>query len=46
MYNDNIMIKISKEMKEELKTKAEQNYQTVSDYVRSLILKDLRENGF
>ena len=43
MYNDSIMIKLPKELKEKLKEKAELNCQRMSDYVRSLIVKDLKE---
>lgn len=45
MYNDNLMILIPKEMKEQIKEKAKSKYQTVSDYVRNLIVKDLEEKG-
>ena len=41
MYNDNLMILIPKEMKEQIKEKAKSEYKTVSDYVRNLIVKDL-----
>lgn len=44
MYNDNLIIKLPEAMKKEIKKKAESNCQTVSDYIRSLILKDFREN--
>lgn len=44
MYNENLLIKIPKELKEKVKIKAEQNCQNMSDYVRSLIVKDLKEN--
>lgn len=44
MYNDNLMILIPKEMKEQIKEKAKSEYKTVSDYVRNLIVKDLEEN--
>jgi predicted DNA-binding protein len=46
MYSENLMIKIPKELKEQLKEEAELRCQTVSDYVRGLIVKDLRENKF
>lgn len=43
MYNENLMIKIPKELKEQIKNVAEKQFQTVSDYVRSLIIKDIQE---
>lgn len=43
MYDENLMILIPKEMKEKLKEKAKSKYQTVSDYVRNLIVKDLEK---
>jgi predicted DNA-binding protein len=46
MYSENLMIKIPKELKEQIKEEAELHCQTVSDYVRGLIVKDLRENRF
>ena len=42
MYNDNLMILIPKEMKEKIKERAKSKYQTVSDYVRNLIVEDLK----
>lgn len=44
MYDENLMILIPKEMKEQIKEKAKSKYQTVSDYVRNLIVKDLEKN--
>lgn len=44
MYNDSLMILVPKELKEQIKKKAESRYQTVSDYVRNLIVEDLEEN--
>ena len=42
MYDENLMILIPKEMKEQIKEKAKSEYKTVSDdYVRNLIIKDL-----
>lgn len=41
MYDENLMILIPKEMKEQVKEKAKSEYKTVSDYVRNLIVKDL-----
>lgn len=46
MYSETLIIKLPKELKEKLKEKADLNCQTVSDYVRGLIVKDLRENKF
>lgn len=43
MYNENLMIKIPKDMKEKVKEIAEKQYQTVSDYIRGLIIKDIQE---
>lgn len=43
MYNDNLMILLPKEIKEEIKKIAKEEYKTVSDYVRGLILKDIQE---
>lgn len=43
MYNDSIMIKLPKELKEKLKVEAELNCQKMSDYVRALIVKDLKD---
>lgn len=42
MYSENLMIKIPKELKDEAKKKAEQEYKTVSDYIRGLIIRDLQ----
>lgn len=42
-YDDNLMILIPKEMKEKIKEKAKSKYQTVSDYVRNLIIEDLED---
>lgn len=41
MYNENLLIKIPEQMKKDLKKVAESKYQTVSDYVRSLITQDI-----
>lgn len=46
MYNENLMIKLPKELKDKIKEQADLNCQTVSDYIRSLVVKDLRENMF
>lgn len=43
MYNDSIMIKLPKELKEKLKVEASLNCQNMSDYVRALIVKDLKD---
>lgn len=43
MFDDNLMILIPKEMKEKVKEIAESQYQTVSDYIRGLIIKDIKE---
>ena len=45
MYSETLIIKLPKELKEKLKEKAELNCQTASDYIRSLIVKDLRGNN-
>lgn len=44
MYDENLIILIPKEIKAKIKKKAIENCQTVSDYVRSLIIKDLKGN--
>lgn len=44
MYNDNLLIKLPREIKEKVKNKAEENCQNMSDYIRCLIVKDLKEN--
>jgi hypothetical protein len=44
MYNDNLMILLPKRMKEEVKKKAASQYKTVSDYIRGLIIKDMKED--
>lgn len=43
MYDTNFLIKLPKELKEKMKKKAEENCQTLSEYIRSLIVKDLKE---
>lgn len=43
MYNDSIMVKLPKELKEKVKVEAGLNCQNMSDYVRALIVKDLKE---
>ena len=43
MYNESLLIKMPKEMKDKIKNKAKENCQTASDYVRSLVVKDLKE---
>lgn len=45
MFNDNLMILIPKEMKEKVKEIASKEYQTVSEYIRGLIAKDIKERG-
>lgn len=44
MYDDSLLVKIPKEIKEKVKNKAKENCQTASDYIRGLIVKDLKEN--
>lgn len=44
MYNDNLLILVPKKMKERIKEKAESQFQTISEYVRGLIIKDLNES--
>ena len=44
MYDECIIVKLPKELKEKLKTKAEENCQNMSDYIRGLIVKNLKEN--
>ena len=44
MYDENIIIKIPKALKERIKVQAGLNCQNVSEYVRSLIVKDIKEN--
>jgi predicted DNA-binding protein len=43
MYNDKMMILLPTEMKEEVKKIAKEQYKTVSNYVRDLIVKDMEE---
>lgn len=43
MYNDSIMVKLPRELKDKLKEEASLNCQNMSDYVRALIVKDLKE---
>lgn len=44
MYDECVIVKLPKDLKEKVKKKAEQNCQNMSDYIRSLIVKDLKEN--
>ena len=44
MYDENLLIKLPKDLKEKIKKKAEKNCQNMSDYIRSLVVKDLKEN--
>lgn len=44
MYSENLLIKLPKELKDKIKDKAQANCQTASEYVRSLVVKDLKEN--
>ena len=44
MYDNSLIIKLPKELKEKIKNKAQANCQTASEYVRSLVVKDLKEN--
>lgn len=43
MFDDNLMILIPKEMKEQVKEIAAKEYQTISEYIRGLIIKDIKE---
>ena len=43
MYDTKLIINLPKDLKEKMKAKAQENCQTVSDYLRSLVIKDLRE---
>lgn len=40
-YDDKIMIKLPKELKEEMDKKVEVMYMNRSEYIRKLIIKDL-----
>jgi predicted HicB family RNase H-like nuclease len=42
LYNDQLILKISEELKEKAQEKAAENEQTLSGYIRELILKDIR----
>lgn len=44
MYDGNLLIKIPESLKEKIKERAEENCQNMSDYVRGLIVKDLKED--
>lgn len=44
MYDECVIVKLPKDLKEKVKKKAEKNCQNMSDYIRSLIVKDLKEN--
>ena len=44
MYKEDLFLKLPEGMKEKIKIRAEENCQSVSDYIRSLIVKDLKEN--
>lgn len=43
-YDYRLMINVTKEMKEEANKKAFENGQTLSTYIRDLIVKDLKKN--
>lgn len=42
-YDEVIIFKISKDLKEKMESKAYEKGQTVSDYLRGLIVKDVKE---
>lgn len=42
-YNENIIFKVSSELKEALEERAYQNGQNVSEYIRGLIIRDVKE---
>lgn len=44
MYDGNLLIKLPQEIKEKIKNKAKANCQNMSDYIRGLIVKDLKED--
>lgn len=44
MYKEDLFIKLPEGMKEKIKNRANENSQSISDYIRSLIVKDLKEN--
>lgn len=44
MYNGNLLIKLPEELKEKVKNKAEKNCQNMSEYIRNLVVKDLKED--
>lgn len=42
-YDSQIFIKIPKAIKEQVDKKADEESKTISDYIRSLIVKDLKK---
>ena len=43
MYDETILIKVPSDLKQKVKEKARLNCQNMSDYVRALVIKDLKE---
>lgn len=44
LYDENLIIKLPKKMKQDIQEIAKNNNQTVSEYVRNLIANEIRKN--
>ena len=44
LYDENLIIKLPKKMKQDIQEISKNNNQTVSEYVRSLIANEIRKN--
>ena len=44
IYNDTLIIKVSQKMKQDIQLKAQHESKTASEYIRGLVLEDLKEN--
>lgn len=44
MYDEKLLIKLPKKMKQDIQEISEKNNQTVSEYLRGLIAKDIKES--
>lgn len=45
MFDEKLFILIPKDLKEKIKGIADEEYKTVSDYVRGLIIKDVKKRN-